>query len=273
MFRTELKFGIIGGLAVCAYKYIEYLPLFQTVRLDSGIYTGLFTYVIVITVIILGVKSKRNNEEDRLLPFRQAFRTGMLIAIFMTLIASPFMFAYAKFINPHEAEQMIKYINANPGDYATPSDAEIYDYYSPRHRAMRMGEDIILTGVLISLFSAGMFRRKPADLDLAKKPKIPSTLKKVFILATVLTLFTLLVYISWLLKYENVTTFLYDFLVDPINPVILQSGTAVLSLMSLVLNVVYYNRISHYRKRYNLWNILMLIFSGILFFIFLWIIL
>ena len=270
MWKTELKYGICGGIAVCLYKYIEYLPFFQTERLDSGIYTGLFTYAIVITVTILGVRSKRRGEEYNLLSFQEAFRTGMIIAILMALIAGPFMYIYAKFINPHEAEQMIKYIAANPGDYVAPKPQEIIAYYSPRHRALRIGEDIIITGLLISIFSGGMFRRAPADLDLAKKPNLPSTLKKVYLLGTFLTLFTLLVYMAWILKYENITSFVYDFLSEPISPVMLTVITATLALLSLVLNITYYNRLSHYRRRHNIWNILMIIICGTLFFIFVW---
>src|SRR4051812_45283606 len=109
MWKTELKYGVIGGLLLCAFKYIEYLPIFQIARLDTGIYTGLFAFVIIITVIILGVRAVRHLDEERPLTFRQAFRSGMLIAIYMAIIGSPFMYVYSKYIDREEAEHMIAY--------------------------------------------------------------------------------------------------------------------------------------------------------------------
>src|SRR3954465_15429352 len=100
MWKTELRFGIAGGLALCAFKYIEYLPMFQAIRLDTGMYTGLFAFIIIISIIVVAVKLARANEDNAPFTFRKAFRSGMIIAIIMAIIATPFMYAYGKYINP-----------------------------------------------------------------------------------------------------------------------------------------------------------------------------
>lgn len=274
MLKTELKFGIVGGLAICVYKYIEFLPGLQTTRLDTGIYTGLLSFVIVIAIIVWGVKSKGNDEQDRR-TFREAFLSGMIIAIVMTLIASPFMYIYGKYINPQQGDYMIHYILSNRAADALPVSPQelhnIYEYYSPSHRSIHTGEDIMLAGFFVSLFSAGMFKSvHHEDLDLVKKRVVPSALRRLFLMSMLLAMVPILVYISWVLKYENISTQLFDFLIEPISDGILQAGTAVLSLTALVINIIIYNRISHYSHHRKIWNILMIVVCGTLFFISLW---
>ena len=168
--KVEYKFGIYGGIALCAFKLIEFLPVFQKTRIESGIDTGLLALVIAAAFIMWGVKTKRSRNTSNSISFFTAFTTGLAISFLITVITIPFIYTYGKFINPKEADKMIEYIKMNSGENASPAPELIYEYYSPRHRSMETGKDIFLTGLVVSLLSGIMFRRLPTrEKDIVKE--------------------------------------------------------------------------------------------------------
>jgi hypothetical protein len=234
----------------------------------------LLAFFIVITAIVWGIKFKRNNEQENQITFREAFCTGMVITIIMALITSSFMYAYihVNYVNHKETARIIDHVKENRNEDAPPFSSQvIQEYYVPSHRALHTGEDIILIGFLVSLFSAGMFRRlHPDDLDLVKKTVLPSMVNKLFLISIMLAMLPILVYIALILKIENISKLPFDFLVEPINDGILQVGTALFSLAALFINIIIYNRIALYSNRRRRWSILMIVVCGALFFISLW---
>jgi hypothetical protein len=269
MWKTELKIGIIGGILLCVFKTIEYLWIFQTIRVETGIYTGLFAYVIVIAVVILGVKMNQNGEDDAPYTFREAFRSGMIIVILMAFIATTYVYVHGRYANPNEVNRLIQYASTNGGPITKDEIQFIRDDFA--HRPLRTGAGIIITGLFVSLFSAAMFRRiDRSELDPTKKEEMPSVITKLFLLGLILAFPPMLVYISWVLKAENITTLLFDFIIEPIDGGVLQAGTALFSLGALMVNGLVYNKISiysHRRQSKKMWSVLIMIVSGTLFFI------
>jgi hypothetical protein len=279
--NTGLKLGIYGGIAICVFKGIEFLPVFQKTRIESGIDTGLLALVIAAAFIIWGIKTKRSASDTNTITFTQAFTTGLTITVLMTVITVPPIYLYGKFIHPREAKQMIEYIDINHVEDA-PAPEMIQEYYAPGHRSKQTGKDILLTGFFVSLLSGIMFRRTPTtEEDYIKETILPSKVRSFFTFSIVFSFLPVIVYLFWLLKWTNISSFMYDLLLtDPMSDadviqqriafLSLQEGTAFLSLAAVILNIISYNNISEFGNRVNIWNLRMILISGILFLISLW---
>lgn len=263
MQKSEIKYGVYGGLVVCAFKAVEFLPVFQKTRIENGIDTGLLALVVVAGFVIWGIKQKRKTSNRSSMTFLQAFTAGITITLFIAIITIPSIYVYGKFINSSEADNMIDYLKVNSSDGNVPSPAEVYEYYAPRNRSMKTGMNILLTGFVVSLFSAGMFRRVPVTQDdFVKDAELPSIVRKFFLASVFFTILPYIVYGLWALKWANINTLLFDFLTEPIsNPLGLQEGTAFMSLIAFILNIVSYNKIAYYGHRLNIWNMRMVLVS------------
>jgi len=112
--RTELKFGLIAGIGVSIYVLLEYLLGFHTTHPEIGEYSGYFSAIIPIVVILFAIRKKRDRSFKGLISFGQAFITGIIVTAISAFIITAFFVIYNDYINPEgmknisnwKAEQM-----------------------------------------------------------------------------------------------------------------------------------------------------------------------
>jgi len=171
MKKIVILYGLIAGLVVGAMMMIT-MPLYEngTLKLDNGELLGYTTMVVALSLVFFGVKSYRDNYQAGIISFGQAAKVGLLI----TLVAS-FMYAISWEITYHtmksdfmlmwsqHQEANMKASGATPAELAEAKasmEGLVMMYRNPFIRFGFTVMEIAPVGIIISLLSAGLLRRK-----------------------------------------------------------------------------------------------------------------
>ena len=107
--KPELKYGLLCGTGLCLWISLEYLLGFHTTRPDLGVYTGLLSNLIPLTVLFLLLRKKRAALFDGRLSLGAGIGTGLLTSFVAGLIVYCFLTGYTNFINPHWIDQALEH--------------------------------------------------------------------------------------------------------------------------------------------------------------------
>lgn len=171
MKRIILVYGSIAGVIVGGMLFLT-MPLHNngTLNFDNGMWVGYTTMVISLSLVFFGVKSYRDSHAAGVITFGKAFKIGMLI----TLVASVF-YALSWEVAYHTiskgfTEKMQQHYTDKIREEAK-SEAELNEklekskqnwelYKNPAVRFGMTLMEILPVGLIISLISAGLLRRK-----------------------------------------------------------------------------------------------------------------
>lgn len=165
--------GLIAGFIVSAMLYIS-LPLQEKgiLTYDNGMLVGYTSMVLALSLIFVGVKSYRDNHQNGVISFGEGLKIGLLIAAVAALV---YAFSWEIYFNTSQQDFMAKYTNhyvekmAKEGASTAEIDAmkadmqkwsELYQNFFVRF-GMTLAE-ILPVGIIISLLSATILRRKTA---------------------------------------------------------------------------------------------------------------
>jgi hypothetical protein len=171
MKKTVLVYGLISGSIVAAVILLS-IPLWQKgiLNFDNGQLTGYTSMVIALSMVFFGIKSYRDNQLGGAITFGKAFQIGILI----TLIAAV-MYALAWEVSlgvmgEEFSEQMTNhYFEELKAGGATAAELEearkqwadfekMYQNFFVRFGITLL--EIIPVGLIITLISAGLLRKK-----------------------------------------------------------------------------------------------------------------
>ncbi len=171
MKKIVITYGVIGGAIVAAMMFIT-LPLYKngTFNFENGELSGYTTMVIALSTIFFGVKSYRDKQASGVISFWRAMQIGMLITLIAGIIyAIAWEFLYADMGNEfmqmmtdaHEKD--LKAAGVSEADIQKSRDemadfAELYKNFFVRFPMTIM--EILPVGIIISLISAGLLRKK-----------------------------------------------------------------------------------------------------------------
>lgn len=82
MRKVILTYGLIAG-SILGIMFFITVPLHRngTINFDNGMWVGYTTMVISLTLVFFGIKSYRDNYQNGVISFGQAFKVGGLIAL------------------------------------------------------------------------------------------------------------------------------------------------------------------------------------------------
>jgi len=163
--RTEIKFGIIFGLGICAYTLIGHLLGFYTNNIRAGKYADVAIILLPIVVLFLAIREKRNL--DGSLTLFRGIKTGLLVALVSFPISTAFLWLYHHHINPNWLEFILNY-ERNSLAQAGISAGEI----GSRIDKLRIGNSdfaqivggfigTLVLGFILSFILSVILRRKP----------------------------------------------------------------------------------------------------------------
>lgn len=112
--KTEIKYGLILGLGICAYTLLAHFLGFYTNNIGTGQYGDIAIILLPIIVFFLAIRERRNRENSLTIP--QGLKTGLLVALISFPISTAFLWIYHHYINPnwlefilaHEREVMVR---------------------------------------------------------------------------------------------------------------------------------------------------------------------
>lgn len=171
MKKIILTYGLIAGAIVAGLMLIT-LPLWQngTLNFDNGEIVGYTTMVIALSMIFFGVKSYRDNYNNGTITFGKAFKIGVLIALIAAVMYGlAWEVSYATVMADFPQKMQEHYFSEMKESGASKEELEkakqqfatFAEYYrNPIVRFPLTLMEILPVGILISLISAALLRRK-----------------------------------------------------------------------------------------------------------------
>lgn len=105
--KTEIKFGLILGLGICAYTTVAHLLGFYTNNIRAGKYGDAVIILLPLVVLFLAIREERNLNAS--LTLFQGIKTGLLVSLISFPISAAFLWIYHHYINPNWLEFIINY--------------------------------------------------------------------------------------------------------------------------------------------------------------------
>ena len=139
---------------------------------------GLLPLVVMIVVTWLGIKAVREESKDKSLSYGKGVGTGVLIALYASLIGGIYAYIHFTFVNPNFADYAIdmirqQWVAAGMGD-SQMEQAEKFTrfFYKPAVMAVMNVPVGTFFGTIFSLILAIFLRRKPAAVAEAVTPAV-----------------------------------------------------------------------------------------------------
>ncbi|MEM1324477.1 MAG: DUF4199 domain-containing protein [Bacteroidota bacterium] len=95
-----IKYGVIGGLLVVVYKYINYTTFFSTASMGGAIAAFLINLLLFGGLIYLATKEHRDQQLGGYLTMGRAIVVGIFTVLFASVIGGVFDYIYMAFIDP-----------------------------------------------------------------------------------------------------------------------------------------------------------------------------
>lgn len=115
--KPEIKFGVIAGIALITWTVAQYFLGFHTDKFELGYLTTVGNLILVFFAMLLALNEKRSDAGERF-SLRLGLRTGLLMMLICSFIASGFMFIYDYKINPLWVENMIDWQISTDKNYS-----------------------------------------------------------------------------------------------------------------------------------------------------------
>jgi Protein of unknown function (DUF4199) len=96
--KTEIKFGLILGLGICAYTTLAHLLGFYTNNIQAGKYGDVVIILLPLAVLFLAIREKRMHSGS--LAVLEGVKTGLSVALVSFSISTTFLWLYHHYINP-----------------------------------------------------------------------------------------------------------------------------------------------------------------------------
>lgn len=105
---TTLLYALIMAIAQIVVNLISFFLGYQTDRISSGTWFGFMPLVVSIVVLTLGIRAVREEQEGKYLTYGKGVGTGVLIALYSSLIGAVYSYIHLTFVNPNFADYMIE---------------------------------------------------------------------------------------------------------------------------------------------------------------------
>lgn len=172
MKKTILKYGGYGALTICVLFLISWFALAD---LDMGIQEviGYASMVVALSLVYFGIRHFRDQYNNGALTLGQGIRIGLGISLITALAFGLLDVIYVVWLNPDFMETY--YQNVLSELQATLPESEFLQrkeeleaqkalFASPLMNFILMAVTVLMIGVVITLLSALILRRKTSDL-------------------------------------------------------------------------------------------------------------
>lgn len=96
--KIYLKYGLLNALASILWMLLSYVLGLDA--MEKGDMIKFASIVIPITCIYLGIKEKRDKENQGFISYAKAFNLGLAITAVGTIVSTIFFYFHVSFINP-----------------------------------------------------------------------------------------------------------------------------------------------------------------------------
>ncbi|MEM9886394.1 MAG: DUF4199 domain-containing protein [Bacteroidota bacterium] len=99
MLPAVLRYGLMGGMAIVIYKYINYTTLFATASLGNVVIAFLMNLALFGGLVYLVIKHHRDNELGGFITMGRCLGLGILTIVFASIMGGIFDYIYMSFVD------------------------------------------------------------------------------------------------------------------------------------------------------------------------------
>jgi hypothetical protein len=170
MKKIVLRFGLASALIITALSSVT-LPLCMNGTLDHSEIVGYTTMVLAFLMVFFGIRSYRDNVAAGAIGFGKAFQVGILITLMtcaMYVIGWEIAYFnfFPHFLDQYTAHVLLKMRTAGESEAAIQEKAATLaemakHYQNPLYNSAVTFMEIFPVGLIVTLISAAILRRKP----------------------------------------------------------------------------------------------------------------
>ena len=171
MKKIVWTYGLISGAIVAVMMFIT-MPLYETgtLNLDNGEVIGYTTMVVALSMVFFGIKSYRDKQSNGVISFGKAFKVGIMISLIAAIMYGlAWEITYNTMTTDFLKRMTDSYYEKMKADGASAEElqkaqekwATFSEWY--KNPVVRFGVtimEILPIGILITLLSAGLLRKK-----------------------------------------------------------------------------------------------------------------
>jgi hypothetical protein len=165
---TKFTYALILTVVGACFNLLLYFTGFQTEKLATGQYLQWFGFVIMGTVLFLGIKAVREEAPDKALSFGKGVGTGVLISLLSGLMSSVYTYIHFKFVNSEFADYQMEMIRAKweqagmSADQMEKTEGITRMMMGPVIQAIFTPIMAVLIGLIMSLIISAFLKRPAA---------------------------------------------------------------------------------------------------------------
>ena len=174
MKKTVIKCGLISG-AIMAVLMLATMPFIYKIGFDYGMLVGYTSMLLAFILIFVGIRSYRDTVLNGYISFKRGLAVGLLITLISTLCyVITWEFVYYNFL-PDFADQYTNHLvqklraGGATAEQIAQKTEEIKQMKvileNPIYNALVAFTEPLPVGLVISLLSAWILRRKPKDSE------------------------------------------------------------------------------------------------------------
>lgn len=166
MKKLVLTYGLIMGAIFSAGTiYMSELLFYKNPEIESNDLLGYVVMVIIYSLIFIGVRNYRNNEQNGLISFKKAFKIGAIITLIASTLYVVICLIYLNQFAPDYIEKYTEYVlrHTSPTELEAKTqsmeDFKIM-YKNPLFVVLLTYAEILPLGLVVSLISAFILKKK-----------------------------------------------------------------------------------------------------------------
>lgn len=174
MKKIVLTYGLIAGFLVSIFMVSSMAWCYLSASFEGNMYVGFATMILAFSLIFVGVKKWRDDQNGGSLSFGQGFLIGLYISLIAsTMYVVSWMVEYHFFMPDFMEKYMAHAIEQAQAAGATVADiarkkAEMEPYkemyQNPLMFALITYTEILPVGLVVSLVSAFILKKKPVEV-------------------------------------------------------------------------------------------------------------
>lgn len=161
---TEFKYGLFSSFLLIIWMIIFYTLLIPNYH-QFGSYISIIAFFIPFAGIYFGIKEKKLRSNFGYITLKDAFKTGMIITLIISVIMLVFVYIYYEYINPEvvnylAAEAQRKLLSANASRDEINAELTIIKYqYSLNVQLIQQTLYVLAGGAIISFISSILLKK------------------------------------------------------------------------------------------------------------------
>ena len=152
-YKIEIKWAIIFIGTILVWMVLERLVGLHDTHINLHQYLTMLFLIPAIWIYVLALKDKKNSFYNGQISYKQAFVSGMIITVIVTIVSPLTQWVISEIITPHYFENVIAHA-VKTGYYTSLEEAQAYFNYNNYAKQSVIGAFVmgLMTTLIVAFF-------------------------------------------------------------------------------------------------------------------------